>query len=104
MSVVKPAKSDDFNPDELDGEKHVCHRRHETKEVWQVLCEWAGTNERRWQMLVVMALLESAEWTQEMVSMGLRLTRGRIGQIAVEAKRELPRAFEPSPKDLAGAA
>lgn len=86
-----------------DEQKMVSGAR-ETGEVWKALCQWAGTNERRWQMLVVMALLESAEWTQEMVAMGVRLSRPRIAQIASEAKQEMPRAFEPSPRDLAGAA
>ena len=105
MSVIKGSPNRRGQSESVAvGEKVICHREYETREVWQVLYHWAGTSERRWQMLVVMALLECAEWTQEMVAMGLRLSRPRIAQVASDAKRELPRAFEPSPKDIAGAA
>jgi hypothetical protein len=103
MSTIRPTSRADFRTAQPDGEKHIPHIAHETREVWQILYAWAGTNERRWQMLVVMALLESAEWTQQAVAAALSLSQGRISQIAADAKDEIPQAFAPSPRDLAEA-
>jgi len=76
----------------------------ENKEVWKTLAIWAGDHPTRWRMITVMALLECSDWSQEMVAKSLGVTQGRVAQIVAEARTNLPRAFEPSPRDLAAAA
>ena len=89
--------------EDRDGIPATPARENEAALVRRRLAAWAGTSRERWRYLMILELAEVSNWSHSMIAMALGCTRPRVSQLLGEARREIRRVFEPSPRDLAGA-
>lgn len=88
---------------DTEGQKTAPTRENEAKKVRRRLSEWAGADRARWRLYQMLELAEVCNWTHQMLALSFGVSRPRATQLLSEAKREIPKVFQPGLKDLAGA-